>query len=52
MGSNSFSAFTQDNATSWEVDELYFTIFFSINGGYLGVAGEACDGVFLSLGRC
>ena len=32
------SAFTQDNAISWDADELYSTIFFSINevtGAYM-----------------
>ena len=33
VGSKDFSAFTQDTAISWDVDELYSTIFFSINGG-------------------
>ena len=33
VGSKAFNAFTQDIAISWDVDELYSTIFFSINGG-------------------
>ena len=33
VGSKAFNAFTQDTEISWDVDELYSTIFFSINGG-------------------
>ena len=33
IGLKDFSIFTQDNAISLDVDELYSTIFFSINGG-------------------
>ena len=32
-GLKDFSAFTQDTAIYWDVDELYSPIFFSINGG-------------------
>ena len=33
VSSNAFITFTQDNAISWDVDELSSTIFFSMNGG-------------------
>ena len=33
VGSKAFSAFTQDTAISWDLDELYSTILFCINGG-------------------
>ena len=33
IGLNAFSTFTQDNKISLDVDELYYTIFFSMNGG-------------------
>ena len=33
VGSKDFIAFTQDNAISWDVDELDFTIFLSTNAG-------------------
>ena len=32
VGSKAFSAYTQDTVISWDVDELYFNIFFSVNG--------------------
>ena len=33
VGSKDFSAFTEDTAISWNVDELCSTIFYSMNGG-------------------
>ena len=33
VGSKAFNTFTQDTAISWDVEELYSKIFFSINGG-------------------
>ena len=33
VGSKYFSVFTQDTAISWYVNELYYTVVFSINGG-------------------
>ena len=51
VGSKAFSNFTQDHLISSDVDELYSTIFFNINGGYCGVASEVYVG-FFSSGRC
>ena len=33
VGPKDFIALTQYTAVSWDVDELYSTIFFNINGG-------------------
>ena len=52
VNSKAFSAFIQDTTISWDVDELYSTILFSINGGYWGVSSEAYIGVVLSSGCC
>ena len=33
IGSKAFGAFTKNTTVSWDVDELYSTFFFCINGG-------------------
>ena len=52
VGSKDFRAFSKDTAISWDMDKLYFTIFFSTNGGYWGVSGKAYVGTVFSSGRC